>query len=117
MKSLKTLLLLSLVTLFGCTSKPDGVEPVNYFDLEPAKILQDKVTPIVRAVADECGYTKPFTLTARQNPTFPNGNKELVNTWWNSPNRAFAGKLPSQMWETDSDIVYTYVISHFEGEW
>lgn len=35
MKSLKTLLLLSLVTLFGCTSKPDGVEPVNYFDLEP----------------------------------------------------------------------------------
>ncbi|HHX8527610.1 TPA: lipocalin family protein [Vibrio diabolicus] len=35
MKSLKTLLLLSLVTLFGCTSKPDGVEPVNNFDLEP----------------------------------------------------------------------------------
>ncbi|MBY7698963.1 lipocalin family protein [Vibrio harveyi] len=35
MKSLKTLLLLSLVTLFGCTSKPDGVEPVNNFELQP----------------------------------------------------------------------------------
>ncbi|AXB34512.1 MAG: lipocalin family protein [Pseudomonadota bacterium] len=35
MKSLKTLLLLSLATLFGCTSKPDGVEPVNNFELQP----------------------------------------------------------------------------------
>ncbi|MEF1308165.1 lipocalin, partial [Vibrio owensii] len=32
MKSLKTLLLLSLATLFGCTSKPNGVEPVNNFE-------------------------------------------------------------------------------------
>ncbi|OHY94344.1 lipocalin [Vibrio rotiferianus] len=35
MKSLKTLLLFSLATLFGCTSKPDGVEPVNNFELQP----------------------------------------------------------------------------------
>ena len=35
MKSLKTLLLLSLATLFRCTSKPDGVEPVNNFELQP----------------------------------------------------------------------------------
>ncbi|MGR5213403.1 lipocalin family protein, partial [Vibrio rotiferianus] len=35
MKSLKTLLLLSLATLFGCTSKPDGVEPVINFELQP----------------------------------------------------------------------------------
>ncbi|WP_282067283.1 lipocalin family protein [Vibrio rotiferianus] len=35
MKSLKILLLLSLTTLFGCTSKPDGVEPVNNFELQP----------------------------------------------------------------------------------
>ncbi|ELA9456986.1 MULTISPECIES: lipocalin family protein [Vibrio] len=35
MKSIKIFLLLSLATLFGCTSKPDGVEPVNNFDLEP----------------------------------------------------------------------------------
>ncbi|BBM66614.1 hypothetical protein VA249_32600 [Vibrio alfacsensis] len=35
MKSLKLLFLVSLTTLFGCTSKPDGVEPVNNFDLKP----------------------------------------------------------------------------------
>ncbi|AXY03627.1 lipocalin [Vibrio alfacsensis] len=35
MKSLKLLFLVSLTTLFGCTSKPDGVEPVNNFELKP----------------------------------------------------------------------------------
>ncbi|WMN88780.1 lipocalin family protein [Vibrio parahaemolyticus] len=35
MKSLKSLLLLSAVVLFGCTSKPEGVEPVQNFELKP----------------------------------------------------------------------------------
>ncbi|MGP8307826.1 lipocalin family protein [Vibrio sp. YIC-376] len=35
MKSLKSLLLLSVVVLFGCTSKPEGVEPVQNFELNP----------------------------------------------------------------------------------
>ncbi|MDV6250083.1 lipocalin family protein [Vibrio sp. EA2] len=35
MKSLKSLLLLSVVVLFGCTSKPDGIEPVQNFELKP----------------------------------------------------------------------------------
>ncbi|UYI49754.1 lipocalin family protein [Vibrio natriegens] len=35
MKSLKSLLLLSAVVLFGCTSKPEGVEPVQNFELTP----------------------------------------------------------------------------------
>jgi len=35
MKSLKIFLLLSFATLFGCTSKPDGVEPVKNFELQP----------------------------------------------------------------------------------
>ncbi len=35
MKSLKLLFLVSLTTLFGCTSKPDDVEPVNNFELKP----------------------------------------------------------------------------------
>ena len=51
MKSLKTLLLLSLVTLFGCTSKPDGVEPVNNFDLEP--YLHSEAFPLVQVIVLE----------------------------------------------------------------
>ncbi|PFG58215.1 apolipoprotein D and lipocalin family protein [Vibrio sp. ES.051] len=35
MRALKTILFLSLATLFGCTSKPSGVEPVDNFDLQP----------------------------------------------------------------------------------
>lgn len=35
MKTIKSLLLLSLVVLFGCTSKPEGIEPVKSFELEP----------------------------------------------------------------------------------
>ncbi|MGR5236003.1 lipocalin family protein [Vibrio alfacsensis] len=35
MNYLKMLLLLSLSALFGCTSKPDGIEPVNNFELQP----------------------------------------------------------------------------------
>lgn len=35
MKSLKSLLLLSLFVLFGCTSKPEDVEPVQNFELKP----------------------------------------------------------------------------------
>ncbi|BDR16218.1 lipocalin family protein [Vibrio sp. STUT-A11] len=35
MKTLKLLLLLCVAVLFGCTSKPDGVEPVKNFELKP----------------------------------------------------------------------------------
>ncbi|WP_319534042.1 lipocalin family protein [uncultured Vibrio sp.] len=35
MKSLKSLLLLFVVALFGCTSKPVGIEPVQNFELKP----------------------------------------------------------------------------------
>lgn len=35
MKSIKSLLLLSAAVLFGCTSKPEGVEPVQNFELKP----------------------------------------------------------------------------------
>ena len=35
MKKLKILLTVVLFALFGCTSKPDGIEPVNNFDLNP----------------------------------------------------------------------------------
>ncbi len=34
MKTIKLLLLLSMGLLFGCTSKPEGIEPVERFELE-----------------------------------------------------------------------------------
>ncbi|MBR9876414.1 MAG: lipocalin [Vibrionaceae bacterium] len=35
MKVIKSLLLLSVAVLFGCTSKPEGVDPVQNFELKP----------------------------------------------------------------------------------
>lgn len=35
MKSIKAWMLLCLIAMFGCTSKPDDVEPVNNFALQP----------------------------------------------------------------------------------
>ncbi|MGI9895614.1 lipocalin family protein [Vibrio natriegens] len=35
MKLIKSLLLLSVAVLFGCTSKPEGVEPIQNFELKP----------------------------------------------------------------------------------
>ncbi|ANQ29305.1 lipocalin family protein [Vibrio natriegens] len=35
MKLIKSLLLLSVAVLFGCTSKPEGVDPVQNFELKP----------------------------------------------------------------------------------
>ncbi len=35
MKLIKSLLLLSVAVLFGCTSKPEGVDPIQNFELKP----------------------------------------------------------------------------------
>lgn len=35
MKLIKSLLLLSVAVLFGCTSKPEGVEPIQNIELKP----------------------------------------------------------------------------------
>lgn len=35
MKLIKSLLLLSVAVLFGCTSKPEGIEPIQNFELKP----------------------------------------------------------------------------------
>lgn len=35
MKLIKSLLFLSVAVLFGCTSKPEGVEPIQNFELKP----------------------------------------------------------------------------------
>lgn len=44
----------------------------DYFSIAP--ILKERVTPIVKQIADECGFTQEFTLSARQNPMMPEKN-------------------------------------------
>lgn len=44
------------------------------------------------------------------------GSDELVQRWWNSPNRAFDGETPDDLWNTSSGRkrVYTYILDQFE---
>ena len=46
------------------------------------------------------------------------GSYELVDKWWNSPNRAFAMSTPDQIWQTGEDgqkEVAAYVYNHSLG--
>lgn len=43
--------------------------------------------------------------------------KDYTNVWWNSPNKAFQGKTPNEVFETDPERVYDYVIGHINGYW
>ena len=41
--------------------------------------------------------------------------KDYANTWWNSPNKAFQGKTPNEVFDTDPEQVYDYIIGHING--
>ena len=41
--------------------------------------------------------------------------KDYTNIWWNSPNKAFQGKTPNEMFDTDPEQVYDYIIGHING--
>jgi hypothetical protein len=48
------------------------------------------------------------------------GRTELVDGWWYSPNKAFDGKTPDEVYQTGADgrkRVYEYVISCSDGCW
>jgi len=45
------------------------------------------------------------------------GNQELVQTWWNTPNKGFDGKLPSDVWSENPDTVMSYLYMHADGGW
>lgn len=38
--------------------------------------------------------------------------KDNADAWWNSPNKAFVGKTPADMWLTDFRQVYNYLMHH-----
>jgi hypothetical protein len=42
---------------------------------------------------------------------------ELSQTWWDTPNKAFNGETPANVWVEDYNKVYEYVMRMAEGEW
>ena len=43
--------------------------------------------------------------------------KELAPKWWNSPNKAFGGDTPEQIYSVAPSAVYAYLMRSAEGEW
>ena len=41
----------------------------------------------------------------------------LVEKWWDSPNRHWDMKTPNQQWEEDPKSVFKYLLSHVDGGW
>lgn len=43
---------------------------------------------------------------------------DLIETWWNSPNRAFNDKTPDWVWENGNpNDVFFYLSSHASGDY
>lgn len=40
------------------------------------------------------------------------GNKNLCEQWWNSPNKAFDLQTPKQVWDTEPEKVYGYLMHY-----
>jgi hypothetical protein len=45
------------------------------------------------------------------------GSNELVQKWWESPNRAFDEMTPIEMWDRDKDRVKKYLLAQLSGEY
>jgi hypothetical protein len=45
------------------------------------------------------------------------GSDELIHQWWISPNRAFNGEIPDDLWNTSAgrNQVYSYLLDQMEA--
>ena len=43
--------------------------------------------------------------------------KDMAEKWWLSPNKAFGGDTPEQMYSVAPSAVYAYLMRSAEGEW
>jgi hypothetical protein len=43
----------------------------------------------------------------------------LVSQWWQSPNKAFDGRTPFELWEDDKEylLVYRYLLGQMHGDY
>lgn len=45
------------------------------------------------------------------------GSHELVKSWWDSPNKAFNNQKPIDVFDTEYNSVYNYLMNISSGEW
>ena len=45
------------------------------------------------------------------------GSPDLANVWWTSPNQAFDGETPKNVWLKNPEAVQVYVNEIFFGGW
>lgn len=45
------------------------------------------------------------------------GSNELVQKWWESPNKAFGDITPIEMWDRDKDRVKNYLLAQLNGDY
>ena len=45
------------------------------------------------------------------------GSNELVQKWWESPDRAFDEMTPNEMWNRDETRVKNYLLAQLSGEY
>jgi len=45
------------------------------------------------------------------------GSDELVQKWWESPNKAFDDMTPNEMWDRDKDRVKNYLLAQLNGDY
>ena len=45
------------------------------------------------------------------------GDPAKANDWWNSPNKAFGGETPKNVWLKNPELVQVYVNQIFFGGW
>ena len=45
------------------------------------------------------------------------GSEELVQKWWESPNKAFDEMTPIEMWNRDKTRVKNYLLAQLSGEY
>ena len=45
------------------------------------------------------------------------GSNELVQKWWESPNKAFDEMTPIEMWDRDKDRVKNYLLAQLNGDY
>jgi hypothetical protein len=45
------------------------------------------------------------------------GSNELVQKWWESPNKAFDDMTPSEMLDRDKDRVKNYLLAQLNGDY
>lgn len=88
---------------------------------EQIKRIIQQSTDIVEVVNPDTGITHHrefFDRTKLNQILFALiGSSELVEQWWDSPNKAFDGENPSNILDTDPQKVVQYILSQLNSDY